>query len=88
MYDYNGLFNFAIYYGFLVAVALTAAVWIVEAWPRRIRVASSAALTLAVFVAFAQKRHSFQSVVRDNEQREFAASVDKALLWIQSRRNF
>lgn len=79
MYDYNALFNFAIYNAFLLVVALTAAVWI-EAWPRRIQAASLAVLVLAVIVAFAQKRHSFQSAVRDDEQRSFAAAVEKALL--------
>jgi hypothetical protein len=79
MYDYNALFNFAIYYGLLLVVAFTAAVWIVETYPSRAQLAILAALALALVVVFAQKRHSFQSAVSDNEQRQFAASVEKAL---------
>jgi hypothetical protein len=94
MFDYNSLFNFAIYYGWLLVVALTAAVWIdnrfslwhartapsaAPSWPVRIRIVGLIALTLAAIAAFTHERRRFRAAPDQDQQRLFAESVDRAL---------
>jgi hypothetical protein len=94
MFDYNSLFNFAIYYGWLLVVALTAAAWTesrfslwhtrvansaAHLWPKRIQVASLVALTFIVATAFIQERRHFRGAPDQDQQRLFAQSVDRAL---------
>jgi hypothetical protein len=94
MFDYNSLFNFAIYYGWLLVVALTAAVWIdnrvslwhartahsaAQSWSARMRIVGLIALTLAVVAAFTHERRRFRAAADQDQQRLFAESVDRAL---------
>lgn len=94
MYDYNSLFNFAIYYGWLLVIALTAAVWIENkfslwharralsappSWPARMRMVGLIALILAAAAALRQERRHFRASADKEQQRLFAASVDRAL---------
>lgn len=83
MFDYNSLFNFAIYYGWLLVLALTAALWIEKrVSARRSRVAQSAvliALVLITAAAFILERRRFRATPNEKEQRRFAAAVDNAL---------
>lgn len=80
MFDYNGLINFAIYYAWLLVVALSLAVWIQQRCPARIRTASLTALTLIVVVAFARERRRFRGIGDGDEQRQFAAAIERALI--------
>lgn len=84
MFDYNSLFNFAIYYGWLLVLASTAALWIEKRISaRRSPVAQSAvliALVLITAAAFIQERRRFRPTPNENEQRRFAAAVDTALV--------
>jgi hypothetical protein len=95
MFDYNAFFNFAIYYVWLLLVAVSAAVWIEDLlsrwharvsnsaarpWPTRIRIVGLAGLTLTAALAFQQERRYFRATTDEAEQLHFAATVDHALL--------
>ena len=80
MFDYNALINFAIYYAWLLVVALSVAVWLQQRCPPPIRIASLAALALIVLVAFARERRRFRGMWDGDEQRQFAAAIERALL--------
>src|SRR5256885_7917235 len=83
MCDYNAFFNFAIYYGWLLLVALSVAVWIennFSRWPARIRIVGLTALALAVAMAFKQERRRFRAMPDEAEQRHFAATIEQALV--------
>jgi hypothetical protein len=83
MFYYNALFNFAIYYAWLLLVALSAAVWIesrISNWPARIRVAGMITLILLAAAAFGRERRHFRATPDANEQRFFAAAVERGLL--------
>jgi hypothetical protein len=82
MYYYNALFNFAIYYAWLLVVALSTAVWIerrVSSWPARMRMMGLILLTLLVASAFIRQRRHFRAAPDPNENRFFAAAVERAL---------
>src|ERR1043166_2571953 len=83
MFDYNALFIFAIYYGWLLLVALSLAAWIenlLSRRPARIRIASVIALALAAAFAFKHERRHFRAIPDEAEQRHFAATVEQALV--------
>jgi hypothetical protein len=83
MFDFNALFIFAIYYGWLLLVALSVATWLenlVSRGPSRIRIAVVTALVLAIAVAFQQERHHFRAAPGEAEQLRFAGTVEQALL--------
>ena len=94
MFDYNSLFNFAIYYGWLLVVALSTALYVEHRlslwresvatsaavrWPARIRILGLIVLALAAAMAFTNQRHHFRATPDDRKQRFFATSVDRAL---------
>jgi hypothetical protein len=83
MFDYNSLFNFAIYYGWLLVLTLTAALWIEKRLSAcRSRVAQSAvsaALVLVTSAAFIHQRRHFRASLPKDEQPPFAAAMDRAL---------
>jgi hypothetical protein len=82
MFYYNALFNFAIYYAWLLLVALSAAVWIegrLSGWPRRMRIIGLIALMLLVGRAVIKERRHFRATPDANENRFFATAVDRAL---------
>jgi hypothetical protein len=94
MFDYNAFFNFAIYYGWLLLLALTAAVWIEDrfsrrspptgdsaapSWPARVRLLAVVAIALAATAAFTHERRRFRARSDAEEQRHFAATIDRAL---------
>jgi hypothetical protein len=94
MFDYNALFNFAIYYGWLLVVAMAAAVFLenwLSSWRarapnlaaqhRRARVHTVGiiAITLAAVAAFGHERRRFRAVSDHDQQRLFAESVERAL---------
>ena len=80
MFDYNALFIFAIYYAWLLVVALSLAVWIENRAPARIRVAGLIALILVVAAAFGHERRRFRGASNKEEQHQFAASMQQALV--------
>ena len=83
MFYYNALFNFAIYYAWLVVVALSAAVWIqsrASSWPAPARVMGLVALTLLAASAFIKERRHFRAAPDANENRLFAEAVERALV--------
>ena len=93
MFDYNALFNFAIYYGGLLLLALTAAIWIEDrfsrcapagnsvapSWLARLRLFALVAIALAAAAAFTHERRRFRATINPDEQRHFAATLDRAL---------
>jgi len=94
MYDYNSLFNFAIYYGWLLVATLTAAVDIenrlsswrsraqnpaAQQWRAGMRIAGIVAILLATAIALRQERHRFRASPDQDQQRLFANSVERAL---------
>jgi hypothetical protein len=82
MFYYNALFNFAIYYAWLLVVALSAAVWIerqLSGWPSRTRMIGTIALIVLATGAFIRERRHFRAAPDANEQRSFAAAVERAL---------
>jgi hypothetical protein len=82
MFDYNALFVFAIYYGWLLVVALSLVLWIERRCPTRFQlVASVIALTIAVAASFAHERRRFRGATNNGAQRQFAASVEQALMF-------
>jgi hypothetical protein len=80
MFDYNGLFIFAIYYAWLLVVALSLALWIESRCPARFQLVGLIALMLAVALAFAHERRRFRGAASNDAQRQFAASVERALI--------
>jgi hypothetical protein len=83
MCDYNAFFNFAIYYGWLLVVALSVAVWIEKyfsRWPGRLRIAGLTVLALITVIAFRHERRRFRATPDEAEQRNFAATVEQALV--------
>jgi hypothetical protein len=80
MFYYNALFNFAIYYGWLLLVALNAAVW-VETKLRggRSRFIGLIVLTLLAAGAFIRERRHFRATPNPDENRFFAEAVERAL---------
>ena len=80
MFDYNGLFNFAIYYGWLLLLALIVARKLEEGFSAsRWRPASLVLIALAVVAAFYQERRRFRATPDPEPHRFFAASIDRAL---------
>ena len=82
MFYYNALFNFAIYYVWLLVVALSVAVWIASkaaTWSGRTRTMGLIALTLLAASAFIKERRHFGATPDGNENRSFAAAVERAL---------
>jgi hypothetical protein len=80
MFDYNALFNFAIYYGWLLLVALSLAGWIEDQMPLRIRFGALVTLLLAVTVTAGHERRRFRGTANKEEQRQFAAAIEQALV--------
>jgi hypothetical protein len=82
MFYYNALFNFAIYYAWLLVIALSAAVWIerrLSGRPARMRIIGLIALTLLAAGAFIRERRHFRAAPNANENRFFAAAIERAL---------
>ena len=94
MFAYNSLFNFAIYYGWLLVVALATAVSIenrlsfwrsralnpaAQHWRARMRVVGIIAITLAAIAALGHERRRFRAAPDQDQQRLFAESVERAL---------
>jgi hypothetical protein len=82
MFYYNALFNFAIYYAWLLVVALNVAVWLenrASSWPRRLQITTMITLTLLAASAFIKERRHFRAAPDANENRNFAAAVERAL---------
>ncbi len=79
MFDYNALFVVAIYYAWLLVVALSLALWIERRCPVRFQLAGLIALVLAVATAFAHERRQFRGAANNGAQQRFAASVEQAL---------
>lgn len=88
MFDYNALFIFAIYYAWLLVVALSAAVWIERRCPARIQVVGLIALLLAAATALVHERRRFRGATNHDAQRQFAASVEQALILDPSQPKF
>jgi hypothetical protein len=88
MFDYNALFIFAIYYAWLLVVALSLALWIARRCPARIQLVGLIVLMLAVATAFAQERRRFRGAANNDAQRQFAASVDQAVILDPSQPKF
>jgi hypothetical protein len=80
MFDYNALFIFAIYYAWLLIVALSLAVWIESRGPARLQLMGVMALMLVAAAAFAHDRRRFRGAPNHAEERQFAASVEQALI--------
>jgi hypothetical protein len=83
MFYYNALFNFGIYYAWLLVVALSAAVWIesrLSGWPARTRIIGLIALIFLAAGAFIRERRHFRATPDPNENRFFAAAVERALV--------
>ncbi|MFZ1219546.1 MAG: hypothetical protein WAO00_09650 [Chthoniobacterales bacterium] len=94
LYDYNSLFNFAIYYGWLLIVALTMAASIenrfsfwrsrvsnpeAQQWRARMRIVGIIVIALAAVIALRHERGRFRAASNYNQQRLFAESVERAL---------
>ena len=88
MFDYNALYIFAIYYAWLLVVALSLALWIGSRCPARFQVAGVIALMLAAATAFAHERRRFRGAASNDAQRQFAASVEQALILDPSQPKF
>lgn len=80
MFDYNALFIFAIYYAWLLIVALSLALWIENHFAQRFQLVGVIALALVAATAFAHERRRFRGASNNGEQRQFAASVEQALI--------
>jgi hypothetical protein len=82
MFYYNALYNFAIYYAWLLVVALSVAVWIARhaaTWPARMRIIGLTSLAILAASAFLRERRHFRATPDGNENRLFAAAVEHAL---------
>ena len=101
MYYFNALFNFAIYYGFLIILAIVAALWIehrvsrsqvasppfhVDSWRNLLARAGPALVALIAITVLVQERRRFRSIpFNQDQQRMFATSMDQALRGNPSR---
>src|SRR5205823_5572444 len=88
MFDYNALFIFAIYYAWLLVVALSLALWIEHCCPVRFQLVGVIALLLVAATAFAHERRRFRGATNNDAQRQFATSVDQALILDPSQPKF
>jgi hypothetical protein len=88
MFDYNALFVFAIYYAWLLVVALSLALWIESHCPARFQLVGLIALVLAVATAFAHERRRFRGTASNAAQQQFAGSVEQALILDPSEPKF
>lgn len=95
MYYYISNFNFAIYYGFSLILAITAAVWIEHRalaeglasstsyswnWRKWMKIAGPIMIALAAVAAFAHQARRFRSPSpNQDQQRLFAATIERAL---------
>ena len=80
MFDYNALFIFAIYYAWLLLVAVSLAVWIQDRCPSRFQVMGTIALLALAATAFAHERRRFRGAPHTAEQHQFAVAVEQALV--------
>jgi hypothetical protein len=94
MYYYVSTFNFAIYYGFSLIFAITAALWIERRafeglesstsysrnWRRWLKIMGPIMIAFAAVVAFADEARRFRSPTpNQDQQRLFANSIERAL---------
>jgi len=95
MYYFNALFNFAIYYGFLIILAIVAALWIehrvsrsqalsppsnLASWRNLLARAGPALIALTAITVLVQESRRFRSIpFNQDQQRMFATSMDRAL---------
>ena len=90
MFYYISLFNFALYYGFLLIFAIVAACWIeqllspslscAENWRSRARFLGPIFIALVACASFAYEARRFRTNPPDQtQQRLFAASIERAL---------
>ncbi|HEX7516209.1 MAG TPA: hypothetical protein VF345_02870 [Chthoniobacterales bacterium] len=95
MYYFNAFFNFAIYYGFLIILALVAALWMEDrissyhlassplqagTWRNRLSRAGPAMIALAAIAVLVQEARRFRSIPwNQDQQRMFATSMERAL---------
>lgn len=95
MFYFNALFNFAIYFGFLIIFAAAMVLWIEDrlstdrlasspaqtaTWRNRMRTYGPAVIALIAVAVLAQEARRFRSAPTDqNQQRMFAASLEQAL---------
>lgn len=94
MYYYVSTFNFAIYYGFSLILAITAALWIERRafeglasstshsrnWRKWLKIMGPIMIAVAAVAAFAQEARRFRSPApNQNQQRLFASSIERAL---------
>jgi len=95
MYYFNALFNFAIYFGFLIILAVFVTLWIedristdhmvpspsrAETWRNRMVTTGPAVIALLAIAVLAQEARRFRSAPTDqNQQRMFATSLERAL---------
>lgn len=82
MFYYNALFNFAIYYAWLLVVALSAAIWMQRRLSRfsaRTRLFGLIVLILLGAGSFIRERRHFRASPNANENRFFAEAVERAL---------
>jgi hypothetical protein len=95
MYYYISAFNFAIYYGFSLIFAITAAVWIEHRtsaeglasstsdsgnWRKWMKIMGPIVIALAVVAAFAHGARRFRSALpNQDQQRLFASTIERAL---------
>jgi hypothetical protein len=88
MFDYNALFIFALYYAWLLVVALSLALWIESRCPVPFQVVGLIALMLLMTTALVHDRRRFRGAVGKDAQRQFAASVEQALMLDPSQPKF
>jgi hypothetical protein len=83
MFYFNSLFNFAIYYGWLLVFAIGAALWLEDQLSHRrwhLAAAGPILLALVAIAAFVHEARRFRAALPDQaQQRFFAASVERAL---------
>jgi hypothetical protein len=95
MFYFNALFNFAIYFGFLLIFAIAVVLWIEDrlstdqlasspsrpaTWRNRMRTYGPAVIALIAVAVLAQESRRFRSAPTDqNQQRMFGTSLEKAL---------
>ncbi len=95
MFYFNALFNFAIYFGFLIIFAVAVVLWIENrlltdqsasspsqpaTWRNRMRTYGPAVIALLAVAVLAQEARRFRSAPTDqNQQRMFATSLERAL---------
>jgi len=95
MYYFNALFNFGIYFGFLIIFAVVVTLWIdrristdhlvsssspAKTWRNRMETYGPAVIALVAIAVLVQEARRFRSAPTDqNQQRMFAASLERAL---------